>query len=88
MFGLGAILSVVDLGVRVAELIGGTGQEKRAKAMEEITKNPLMSIQGNPDLEREIEDVLLPSIVRIAHLVGSFSKDPALVPTDQVSSDT
>jgi hypothetical protein len=75
MFGLGSILSVVNLGVRVAELIGGSGEEKRAKAMEEVTKHPLMTIQGNPELEREIEDVLLPSIVRVAHLVGSFSKE-------------
>ena len=73
-FGLGTILSMVDLGVRVAELAGGSGPEKKKEALKQITENPLMTVSGQPELERLIEDELLPVIVKLAHLVGSFER--------------
>lgn len=74
MFGLGTILSVVQLGVKVGELFRGSGPEKKIEAMKTITDNPYVTIKGNPELERLIEDELIPLLVRLAHLTGAFSK--------------
>jgi len=76
MFGLGlsTFLNIANLGIKVAELAGGSGPTKKAAALEAIVSNPIMRIRRNPELERFLEDELLPVMVKLAHLLGSFQR--------------
>jgi len=73
-FGLGTLLGIGQLAIKASELLGGSGKEKSAAAVKEITDHPLVSIKGNPELERFLEDELIPMLVKLAHLVGSFER--------------
>lgn len=74
MFGISTLLGLIGLGVKVAEISTGKGEDKAAMVMKTVAENPLAAPMMNSELLAVIQNELLPVIVKIAHLTGEFKK--------------
>lgn len=76
MFGISALLGLIGLGVKVAEISTGKGEEKAEMVMKTVMDNPIAAPVMNSELLLVIQSELIPVIVKIAHLTGEFHNHP------------
>ena len=72
MFGISTLLGLIGMGIKVAEITTGKGEDKAALVMKTVAENPIAGPVMNSELLSVIQNELLPVIVKIAHLTGEF----------------
>jgi len=75
MFGISSLLGIIGLGIKVAEISTGKGEDKANMVMKSIAENPIAAPVMNSELLLVIQNELLPVIVKIAHLTGEFKSN-------------